>query len=447
MNSLCEICGENPDIREILVCCWKSVCAKHKFEFCTLCSKLCTRLPHIICSCQRCQTNSISYYCEICKSYLCSVCSESVHEKGKYSAHKLKAQTQGVPNTCAKHSMPIFSFCSVCGLCCFNCACPHKKVKIQETEKISKALQEKYCKTLVLKIRSLKITEKTAFKAFNTTLASLESLIADVKNEFNDTVKLILEKKEALLKHYSTLIDEYSIKSKKVLADLSLDLSRSIDLYNLFSIPVPINALVLSLPETVLSEVLETLEYKLPEIDTSIRVNLNTINQSIRTLSFDKTEVFESPKVLSPRLSLSKDYGHKRLESQDLPPRPSVGRSSIINRQNSGKFISARSPRNSEELVLKECLSKRTFIDTSQTASSVKLSWTHPSNVVENLEYALECSLDGSDFKLVYRGKPKTCIITDLPSDTLYYFKVYPVAGETRGEVSEVLEICTFAEE
>lgn len=320
-------------------------------------------------------------------------------------------------------------------------------MKIQESEKLSKTLQEKYCQTLASKINSLKKTEKTAFETHYNTLLSFESLIADIKSDFNNTIKQILEKKEVLLKHCSTLIEDYSVKSKKVLSDLSTDLARTIDLYNLFSIPVSLNALVLSLPDTVLSELLERVEYKLPEIDPSLRVNLNTVNQSIKALSFDKTEVFESPKVLSPRLSLSKDSGHKRLESQDLPPRPSMGRSSLINRQNSNKFISNRSPRTSEDSILKDCLTKRTFIDPSQTSSSVKLSWTHPSSVVDNLEYALECSLDGTDFKLVYKGKPKTCIITDLPSETLYYFRVYPVVGEARGESSEVFEIWTLSEE
>lgn len=445
MSTLCEICGESPDIREILVCCWKSVCAKHKFEFCPLCLKHCTRIPHIICSCQRCQSNSISCFCENCKSFLCSVCSDLIHSKGKYSTHKVKSQLQGIPNLCSKHSMPLSSYCSVCGLCCFTCKCPHKKLKAKEAVRTSKLLQENYCEKLVDKIRLLKKAEKAAFDDYFKTLEMLDLLVADLKNEFKSTLRLLLDKQDQLVSHYNSLIGDYSVKSGKILTEISNDLAKSIDLYNLFSIPVPIHDLVLSLPETFLSQVFEIKEYRLPNVEAGIKVSLNTVNQSIIALSPDKNEVFESPKVSSPRHSLTKDPLHKRIDSQELPPRPSTGRNSIISRQNSGKFLSARSPRTSED-ILKESLGKRNFVTSASSSSAVKLSWTHPSMVVDNLEYALECSLDGCDFKEIYKGKPKTCIVTELAPNTLFYFRVFPVAGDARGPDSEVLEISTSPE-
>jgi hypothetical protein len=242
------------------------------------------------------------------------------------------------------------------------------------------------------------------------------------------------------------LIENYRVSSTATLMNLSSDLNRVSELYSLFSIPLPMHALILSIPEQDLQKVTEKKDYKLPEVNLNpenfLNNDMNTsfsFNSILPVLDQEKPETLKS---VSPGPLQSKENFHKRLDSQDLPPRPSSGRPSVL-RQTSGKSLSCdRSP--GEDQILKDSLSKRNFLKSAQSSSSIKLSWTHPMIVAENLEYLLEWSQDMKEFKQVYRGKPRTCIITDLAPGSCFYFKVCPVVGEVKGEISDVLEVSTF---
>jgi len=96
-------------------------------------------------------------------------------------------------------------------------------------------------------------------------------------------------------------------------------------------------------------------------------------------------------------------------------------------------------------------LGQRVFVRKAQSTSSIQVSWNHPLNPPSSLNYVLEYGVGtkiGSieQFRQVYKGTARTCIITDLLPKTSYRFRVAPVAAgfEEQGEWSEVATITTL---
>ena len=443
MTSQCQICGLLSESRELNTCCWKIVCSTHNTETCELCGKKRTRFPYLKTNCERCSASRIEIYCDTCRTFLCNQCNEMIHSKGKYLNHKVKKSDPSFSLICGKHGVQFNSFCSICSFCCINCKCPHNKQNLKETEKASKALQGKYCKILNEKIDNLKNIEKGFSLTFIKNLEVLENERFEAKAEFDDLIRKISEKRDLTLDAISKIIKSYSETCESTLADIAEDLKGLDMLFNLFSVPIPIHSLIVTIPEHELFKVTDKKEYRMPEVDLGVRVSISPVFQAFDQIYNERPS--DSSRLINSRPSLSRESLHKRLDSQDLPPRPSSGRSSIITRQNSGKNLSCgRSPIPEEDIIIKDSLSKRTFIKSAQSSTSIKLSWTHPLVVSENLEYQLDCSLDKQEFRQVYKGKPKTCIITELAPNTSYFFKVTPIVADTKGETSEVLEIKTF---
>jgi hypothetical protein len=96
-------------------------------------------------------------------------------------------------------------------------------------------------------------------------------------------------------------------------------------------------------------------------------------------------------------------------------------------------------------------LGQRVFVRKAQSASAIQVSWNHPLNPPSGLNYVLEYGVGtkiGSieQFRQVYKGTARTCIITDLLPKTSYRFRVAPLqaGSEEQGEWSEVATITTF---
>ena len=467
MDSTCSICGESCTSLRLLCCCLKSICPKHSFIHCPLCEKYAIIIPQFPIKCQRCTKSDSLQKCENCNAFLCGICSEEVHLKGKFKLHKINNCCLSFDNKCKIHLFPFSTFCETCGVGCSLCKCSHKRNEIRQhtleiSEKAKKMLEE-----LDKKREKIKDEYKSRKNMRDEGLEQLETCKNKIIFDFKALESALNLKLAELLQTLNEVLSKTTDHYTKLFQDLAQSTEKvSIFIQFLeFSIKTP--EFLYNIPEKSLSEmlsepILSSSPFQIPDFScniSSIKASIDSITLSSHatpshyTLDSKSSKLpdfspFRSPSSLSTSVLIS-ETPYKKLDShmQDLPPRPnSNSRSNQQNGPKSSKLLSTSLIISSADEAL-NMLFKREFTKLQQSSNALKISWTHPAEPQNSLEYILECSLDNEDFRQIYKGKLKTCIITDLQSSSLYYLRVVAVSESGKGEYSDVVSASTFEEQ
>lgn len=426
LDNYCGICKGVGGKRDLLLCCWKSICPEHQFSVCSMCKGIGLRLEFIVQNCQRCNEVLGDLNCFECNAVLCMQCSEQIHSQGKYKLHIREKVHLARERSCKKHLMPLDYFCNECKLNCKLCGCVHENMKINP---VPKALANEVLDILdrvQKKVKGLRSAQAKYVIENDEYCDFIETLKKNVITEFSQIQKTLQIRKQEILTEIeksSSIILESLRKKSEYLQEslekfslvstlLTSTQHNSIDLYLLskssifnlisqdFSLPVPpphTLKFIFPSPESFLSSFyIESPEEKVlnffpSEPDSNLQLKHRSSSMS-----------------LLPKKNLSKESKIV----QYLPPRPSKsGRKSLP----SSSSHNLKSKKNT--------LSQLVFTSILQSQNAVQISWSKL--LPESKEdYRLECSLDGKSFNTVYTGELTTCIITELIRDKEYYFKV-----------------------
>ena len=479
MNIYCELCGKVSEVRELTCCCWKTICRDHKYNTCPICEGLGNRLTYLIDSCERCNNKEISVSCIECNAILCTQCSDQIHCKGKLRLHKIQEIHIASDHKCAVHSLPIEYYCSECKLTCILCSCKHDKITLNAPpQSLSRELAD-LTSEVAEKTRALLIAQEKCTNQYNNYSEYIQDLKHQVSIEFS-RIKFQLTSREEEIINEINQISKDCLKTiqnkinimKKLLDNLSIAskvlASARFNSFDLFLQSKTSLTCLLSETNSFTNNPTEstddhTLQFLLPPNQSFI--------ESI-SLKKKKPEAHKSPTKLSPQnptspsklpsrpshnhrsastSSLLKDMSLQKLEPiliQELPPRPTpiAARKSLpANARTSDKSNTPRPVPPKKSKFVENPLFKKSFTTVLQSLHAIKLAWTHPPEInYMDLEYGLECSLDGNMFNMVYQGELSTCIITELIEDKEYYFRVTPRIGMKIGETSDAICVKTL---
>lgn len=490
---LCEVCGQTQRDPVILPCCAASICAAHAGMDCPLCdshleshllkrNSLLLAMASAVSSCQRCEETYAEVHCAQCNAALCKECFAVMHAHGIYRKHSFLPVTAGSSlQGCKAHpAQPLAYFCTAeWSTLCAECVKGHAGHPVLRIE----SLMEDTLREIGAKEENVKELMKKAVQHCNRLSnrnselnLSAEKAKSQVKSLIQTLKDALSAKEEELLKAINTHL---TAKSKEIAICLKEALSskqRLEAVLDLLTFAKTQTAAILVDSLKYLSSILE----KLPEISENVPSAINfpsNVNGSKATDSIRSITLQEESESGSKSLRLASSRGSVpdlscEPRSQGKGSKSPIGRSSMtireaplsptraktamtprtLPRTNASKSFEEPSKFASLSSALDEQpLGQRVFVKKAQSSSAIQVSWNHPLNAVLPVHYVLEYGVGtkvGSveQFRQVYKGSARTCIITDLLPKTSYRFRVAPMSlsPETVGEWSEVASIATF---
>lgn len=452
-------------------------------------------------TCERCERSKPVLYCSRCNARMCKECSSHIHSLGIFSKHTLRPLDRSIQLTsaevCPDHNLPFSLFCSEDWTAlCLKCSSHDSHAVLSLTETYSEVISE-------LQAKEQKLKSKTSFTE-SELLRCEESLKSFEQNSQKSKVSLqktLNQLKECIQwKEEELMLEIVSLMDKKKLQVNCLK-EVLIERKSKFSYLFKLLEVTRSIPPT---QLLSCIKYITHKIESAIEdeevssdsvdhpnlfIQLGKVKKHIDKISIQdvqnsqsRSNIPRSISPLTPRSNFTADNYSSHIftptpTSEARMQRPSLqtlenlresfvampsnpfDTSSSVPSLRSPKFSSKHrpnvsisnlpvSPRSSVEPGM-DILDKRNFILIQQTATSIKLSWNHALKAASNLEYCLEYGIGTKiqgleQFREVYRGAAKTCIVTDLLPKTSYRFRVKPFTPQETGEWSETITVTTL---
>lgn len=488
---LCAVCRQTQQDPVLLPCCAASICAVHVDSECPLCdgrlessglkrNYLLLAMGSARSLCQRCEETDAQVLCANCSAGLCKECSAVVHAQGVYRRHSFLPVTVGsIRQGCELHpSQPLTYFCtSEWTTLCAECAKGHAGHPVLRIESLMEdTLREISAKEENVKEMMKKASEHCSRLAGRSTELSVsaEKAKLQVKSLVQSLKDALSAKEEELLKAINT---HFTAKSKEISLNLkeSLSTKQRLDaILDLLAFAKTQSAGILVDSLKYLSSILE----KVPEINENVpnfsfptSVNGNKAAACIDSLALEEGESGSKSLRLAPSRGSVPDLSSEP-RHQSKGSKSPIGRSSMTIREAplsptrakaamtprtlprtaaSKSFEDSSKPATLSSALDDQPLAQRVFVKKAQSTSAIQVSWNHPANALFPVQYVLEYGVGtkvGSieQFRQVYKGSARTCIITDLLPKTSYRFRVAPMAlaPEALGDWSEVASITTF---
>lgn len=506
---LCEVCGETFTEPVLMPCCSACVCAAHVSALCPHCdseidpshakpNSLLRLYLNPSSDCDRCSSKSALLHCSSCQTFLCKDCSSAIHSLGVYRRHTLVPIDKGrslLEERCAVHShRKISHFCTDdWESICVDCMERHESHSVMPLDSLLEdAVREIAAKETQMReklTKSADFCNRVSEKMIEIGQFTEKSK-SQIKGQFQHIREQLVAKEEELIRSLDSQISGKMRELLSISREASRNKQKLEGIVSLLAFAKEKSAGVLVSSLKYLSDLLEDLP-EIPNFVPAIYLGNFTLNTSktseilkgIAGLSLEDQKDGENGSI-SSRIS-SNTASVTDLRPERTQRQPSKSSKSPLSRQAAGfkadflgspltkaatkVAITPRTPyrplhsKSIEETAGNKTyaslcsalddlpLGQRTFVRKAQSTSAIQVSWNHPLNPPSSLNYVLEYGVGtkiGSveQFRQVYKGTARTCIITDLLPKTSYRFRVAPVAlgTEEQGEWSEVATITTF---
>lgn len=486
---LCEVCKQPQKDPVIVPCCAMSMCAVHVNMDCPGCeghieSQLVKRnvlLMSLLGAaplCQRCDSGPAQLHCSQCNVTLCKDCCALIHSQGAYRKHVyLSIPLPATWDECDLHpGVPLTHFCTEDWITlCTECLKTHTNHPVLRIESLKEdtlreiSAKESHIKEMLRLANDhcsqLAVKNSELNAAAEKTKSQVKSLIQSLKDALN-------AKEEELLKGINARLMVKNRELGKCMKDGLAVRHRLEAVLGLLSFAKTQPASVLVDSLKYLSSILD----KIPEnnkesfhVNASFVMGVNggKVVEMIQSISLEERENggkslrLSSSRGSAPDLNSEQKVqgkgskspiGRSSMTLRETPMSPTrAGRVNITPRTGIRGNSGSKSFEDGKTGNDDPPLSQRTFIKKAQSSSAIQVSWNHPSSLPSPIQYTLEYGVgikvgNIEQFRPVYKGSARTCIITDLLPKTAYRFRVAPlsVTPEVMGEWSEVATITTF---
>jgi hypothetical protein len=448
--------------------------------------------------CDRCERNRPVIYCSRCNARMCKECSSYIHSLGIFNKHTLRPLDRNLAQTsselCEEHNLPLSLFCSedwtpICQKCRNHAG--HAVLSLNET--YAEVIAELSAKEQKLKMKS-KITESEIEKCdenSNRLQEDMQKAKENFKKSFDKLRECIQWKEEELMLELMSLMSKRKLQVDSVKENLNERKAKLGYVFKLLEASKNVTPTqLLSCIKYITHKVEAAMEAEEVSCDNiempNLAVQLGKVKKHIDMISIQDAEISQakisiprSDSPITPRSNLTPDVYNSPILTPTPTSEPKIKRPSLQTLENLRKsfvipnpfemsssvpalrspvFSKGRqsfnptnvpaSPRSSSEPSI-DTLDKRVFILIQQTATSIKLSWNHPIKPASNLEYCLEYGIGTKvqgleQFREVYHGSAKTCIVTDLLPKTSYRFRVKALTPQESGDWSDTITVSTL---